>query len=201
MKRYGEIAMAILEEIGDLALRSADGMVAMMTIGASSHIYAELNRRVEDIWREQDLRYDARYRRKILHQTVNRLKRGGMIISHPRAGFLLTSAGRKVLTRGFSAGSLSLRENYPSLATDRVVIVIFDIPDADRRKRDWFRRVLENMGFSLLQKSVWPGKRAISEELMHDLDAFSLLPYIHFFVVEQEGTLPLPAPDGAQTPS
>ena len=57
-----------------------------------------------------------------------------------------------------------------------------------------------NMGFSLLQKSVWVGKRAISEELLRDLGAFSLLSRIHFFVIDQEGTVPLLAWDGAGTP-
>ena len=201
MNRYGEITMAVLEEIGDLALRGADGAWAVLTLGAAFPIYTVLAGKLNDIWREQDRRLDARARRKVLYQTVHRLKKGGMIMPDSRAGLLLTAIGRRFLTeRGFSPGHFLPRERYPSSAIDKVVVVIFDIPEKDKRKRDWFRRVLGNMGFSLLQKSVWVGKRAISEELLRDLGAFSLLSRIHFFVIDQEGAVPLPARDGISMP-
>ena len=202
MNQYGEIAIAILEEIGDLAMRCADMTTEILFMGAAFPIYSVLQRKVNDVWREQDRRLDARARRKILYQTVHRLKKGGMIMSHPRVGLLLTAAGHEFLKeRDPSSGHLPFRERYPSSVINKVVIVIFDIPESDKKKRDWFRRVLKNMGFSLLQKSVWTGKISISEELVRDLGTFALLSYIHFFVVDQEGTLPLPPQGGAPTPS
>ena len=38
------------------------------------------------------------------------------------------------------------------------MIVAFDIPECERRKRVWLRSALKNIGFNLIQKAYGPEK-------------------------------------------
>lgn len=44
-------------------------------------------------------------------------------------------------------------------------VVIWDIPEKNRRVRNLFRRKLKEWDFIILQKSVWVGKRNVTEKL------------------------------------
>ncbi|MDP3052533.1 MAG: hypothetical protein Q8N22_01090 [bacterium] len=74
---------------------------------------------------------------------------------------------------------------------DYLKIIVFDIPENQKKKRDWLRNTLINFNFSLLQKSVWTGDSQLPEEFFHFLKELNLLPYIHIFAVnkEKQGTL------------
>ena len=47
-----------------------------------------------------------------------------------------------------------------------LVIVAFDIPERERKKRAWIREVLAGLGLEILQKSVWVGTKRIPQELL-----------------------------------
>ena len=69
-------------------------------------------------------------------------------------------------------------------------IVAYDIPaEGNQKRRDWLRWALLNMGFTMLQKSVWVGKNKIPEEFVKDLRERRLLPYVQIFEVSNRGTL------------
>jgi len=68
-------------------------------------------------------------------------------------------------------------------------IVLFDIPERERSKRDWLRSVLARLKFSMLQKSVWIGKTKIPEEFIQDLRRLKILPYIEIIAVTKTGSL------------
>ncbi len=71
-----------------------------------------------------------------------------------------------------------------------VKIIAYDIPAAESpKKRFWLRCALHNLGFTLLQKSVWVGKKKIPEEFLSDLHERKMLSYIHIFEVAKRGTL------------
>lgn len=70
-----------------------------------------------------------------------------------------------------------------------VKIIVYDIPQGEERKRRWLRWALKNLGFTLLQKSVWTGKRKIPEEFLFDLKTRHMLPYVHIFEIAKSGTL------------
>ena len=68
-------------------------------------------------------------------------------------------------------------------------MVIFDIPEDLKNKRQWLRAVLRHLGYKIIQKSVWFGVTKLPQELVLDLKRLGLLPYIHVFIVGKEGTL------------
>ena len=69
------------------------------------------------------------------------------------------------------------------------MIVVFDVPEKERRKRDWLRSVLKRLELKMVQKSVWIGKVKIPKELLDDLFNLKLLDYVEIFEVSKSGSL------------
>src|SRR3990167_4615280 len=66
----------------------------------------------------------------------------------------LTSSGKKLLHKLRRRKEQSLPESkYPIQEKDELKIIIFDIPEAEKRKRAWLRSVLRNLEFTMIQKS------------------------------------------------
>ena len=84
----------------------------------------------------------------------------------------------------FSASSINYREE-----PDTLKIVAFDIPAKENNKRFWLRAVLKRIGFKMLQKSVWFGKKKIPESFMNDLRERGMIDYVHVLAVSKTGSL------------
>ncbi|MFA5870337.1 MAG: hypothetical protein WC842_00375 [Candidatus Paceibacterota bacterium] len=68
-------------------------------------------------------------------------------------------------------------------------IVAFDIPEKIKEKRSWIRETLKEMGFSLLQQSVWIGNKKIPKNFIEDLYDLGIFNYVHVFEVTKRGTV------------
>lgn len=84
--------------------------------------------------------------------------------------------------------TLSL-SNYKLEKSNKLVAVIFDIPEKEKFKRDWLRQTLKGIGFSLVQESVWMGQVRVPKELMEDLKKLGLLSFVKIFSVVEIGNL------------
>ena len=102
--------------------------------------------------------------------------------------FTLTHEGKIRLGKLRRRKNLQLLENQ-SLKKDRLKIVIFDIPEADRRKRFWLRSALKKLDFTMLQKSVWIGKTKLPQMFLDALRQEKLLSYVEIFEVSKKGSL------------
>lgn len=71
-----------------------------------------------------------------------------------------------------------------------VRLVIFDIPERERRKRDVLRAELVGCGFQQLQKSVWIGGHALPQDFVRLIHNLGLSQQVHIFSVREKGTLP-----------
>lgn len=92
------------------------------------------------------------YRRHNFSLLVGRSFKTGYIervIKNGEAYLRLTSAGKKHIQREFPIMALSKQWNK------KWTIVIFDIEEASRKKRNMLRSMLRNVGFGMLQQSVW----------------------------------------------
>ena len=78
---------------------------------------------------------------------------------------------------------------FEKIKKDHLKIIIFDIPENDKWKRNWLRQSLKNLEFKMLQKSVWIGKSKLPEEFIFKLRDFKILSYIHIFKVKEKGTI------------
>ena len=68
-------------------------------------------------------------------------------------------------------------------------LVIFDIPEKERKKRRALRAELISFNFSQLQKSVWAGENPLPEDFLSFLDELNLKNKVHIFSVRKHGTL------------
>jgi hypothetical protein len=195
MKKYGALAIGILEEIGKIAAESADVMDAMLVAGTTRLLYASVHQRFVEVLRENHDRRDREIRRKKIFQTFYRLKRDGLIASDKNHIPVLTKRGLRVLNQQTTEVADENENEFPSFVSYQVraipgtMVIIFDIPEKERRKRAWLRKVIKKLGFSMAQKSVWIGKVAIPEKLWHDLGSLALLPFVRFFTIDNEGNI------------
>lgn len=68
-------------------------------------------------------------------------------------------------------------------------IIIFDIPETERRGRNWLRFNLLALGFQKLQKSVWIGNNKLPIEFLDNLKDLGLFSYVEIFSVNKFGTV------------
>jgi len=85
-----------------------------------------------------------------------------------------------------------IRENkldYASTSDDKFKIIIYDIPEKEKKRRFWLREALKILGFKRLQKSVWIGKNKIPKKFLHDLRKKGILHCIHILEINKKGTV------------
>lgn len=70
----------------------------------------------------------------------------------------------------------------------RTTIIAFSIPEKDRRKRDWLRTALRNLGLNLVQ-SVWMGEVIIPKRFLEDINQLHLKEFINIFQINSKGSL------------
>lgn len=68
-------------------------------------------------------------------------------------------------------------------------LVMYDIPESDRRKRDWIRNELVASGYEQLQKSVWLGYVPLTEDFVRSVKDLGLKDKIHIVSINKKGTL------------
>lgn len=68
-------------------------------------------------------------------------------------------------------------------------LVIFDIPEYDRKKRTVIRTELIECNFRQLQKSVWIGVCPLPESFILLIDKLCLKDNVHIFSVREKGTI------------
>ncbi len=120
------------------------GLVGIFTVGATCPgLFALVPRE-----------YRRRYSRKSFSQAARRLE--GEYYAATRQGdtwkFSLTKKGRMMLSAYEIGGRAIKRANTWD---GKWRVLIFDIPEKDRLKRDRIRRTLMTVGFHRLQDSVW----------------------------------------------
>ncbi len=129
-------------------------------------------------------------KKKVKRQTIStilwRLKQQGLVErtgAKKIARWQVTPKGKQELKRQSSSdGKLSKPDGITRL-------VIFDIPEYDRRKRDAIRLELVGCGFSQLQKSVWIGYCPLPEDFITLIETLELSDNIHIFSVRDAGTI------------
>ena len=68
-------------------------------------------------------------------------------------------------------------------------LVIFDVPERERNKRDMIRAELVECNFQQLQKSVWIGECPLPKTFVTLIDDLQLKSSVHIFSVREKGTI------------
>lgn len=200
----GEKTLQILELIGYAAINTIDLTIAILNAGyGASHgkIQYELSKQQHHRFikqKENKLRKEKialkKQTQQRIYEILYKLKKDGLveeIKKNDKKLFHLTLKGRKKLEnlKIKNKNALPDSSSYKRINSDKFIIITFDIPEEQRRKRDWLREVLKNLGLKFVQKSVWMGKIKLSLELLEDLRKLNLLEFVEIFEVGKTGTL------------
>ncbi len=97
-----------------------------------------------------------------------------------KKAFMITKDGlSKALKASFAAGDKRKRKD------SKWVMMIFDIPEKHRTSRNLLGSILYNLGYKLLQQSVWVTPYDVSEKTEQLLQLHSLDHYVKMFVIEK----------------
>ncbi len=128
--------------------------------------------------------------RRSFHNFLYRLKKDGLITKMDRnkkTFFKLSPRGKEILQKLRSVILPSAK--HENKEENTLKIVIFDIPEKEKNKRDWLRSALKNLDFNMIQKSVWMGKSKLPEEFIRDLGQLNILSYVEIFAITKAGSL------------
>ena len=103
------------------------------------------------------------YFRNSLSGTVSYLNKN-CLIEKTNEGLRITRKGQKYIKRKID----SLRQFYFKFDKDapKNLIVMFDISETQKAKREWLRWHLKKFNYSMIQKSVWVGPSPLPKEFL-----------------------------------
>jgi len=135
------------------------------------------------MWR-QILCLDKSYKfsKQSFSTILNRLQKQGLI-EHEKGKWNITNLGTKIV-KGTKFRPSELPEKDGAIR-----LVIFDIPEKERKKRLWLRLELIAYDYSLLQKSVWVGYRPLPKDFLDSLEYLNLRSHVQIFSIKHKGTL------------
>ncbi|MCX6713519.1 MAG: hypothetical protein NTV48_00210 [Candidatus Vogelbacteria bacterium] len=150
--------------------------------------YRELRMRLIGNTYLADKRLDAEIRKKELaakeksfRTLLSNLKKRGLVTNKDGI-WEITSMGQK---KNNNVSSLPKQNRYPKIPeSERKMIIAFDIPDLHKTERYWLRVALINLGFVMIQKSVWFGPAPLPHEFIKDLKTKNIHECFKFFEVK-----------------
>lgn len=114
------------------------------------------------------------------------------ILSRLRGQGLVTKRGnnrRTLWSLTQKGGSLLGAEQFLPPVDGIPRLVIFDVPEVERKKRDAIRNELVSFDFEQLQKSVWLGYRPLPEDFIELLDVLNMKKHVHILSIKEQGTV------------
>jgi DNA-binding transcriptional regulator PaaX len=116
-----------------------------------------------------------------------RLKKGGFIAPDVKPGFWqITKQGKEAAEWKKRRLEYAQRVRHGESAD---TIIVFDIPEKDRKKRGYLRSELLALNFKFLQKSVWTGTGPLPASFIAYLKDLQVLHNIHIFSIKHFGTI------------
>ena len=184
----GDITSRILKATLEGAGQAVDIIAAVLESGYGA-LYYKLEKNLHEQQNKRELNKIRIREEQKLHSRIYKLKKEGFIISGKR-GLSITSKGTKKLDDLNNSLSRSIPfTDYPKESSAETVIISFDIPEKEKYKRNWLRKTLTALGFSMLQKSVWIGNAKLPEEFINHLKEMRIFNYIEISSIKKGGTV------------
>ena len=199
MRRRGEILLKALEMFEEVVYTTADFTRAFLSSTKSDYrplhnFVPEPHKTIAgDIKRNMALKeMEAREKQKV-YNLISYLRKDGlikMIKTGGESSWKITAKGEGKKENIKSQLSLLIpSRKYIPARSKETLIVSFDVPEKERRKRELLRTCLKNLGLKMLHKSVWMGRVRLPENFIDDLREYNLIPCLQIFSVTKTGTL------------
>ncbi|OGI87777.1 CRISPR-associated endonuclease Cas2 [Candidatus Nomurabacteria bacterium RIFCSPLOWO2_01_FULL_33_24] len=118
------------------------------------------------------------YSKRTLRSTVDRLFKDKLVRKELN-GFIITINGKKYLKK--KEDSLKSFSKLPIKDSSKNLLVMFDVPVAQKAEREWLRFHLKKFGYIMIQKSVWVGPSPLPTDFLLYLKEIKLKNYIKTF--------------------
>lgn len=185
----GKILLKALELLRQGAQTQVDFFSAVLAAG-----YGASSSRIDYEYRKRKGSFEAR-RSKIEALKNNKRRLTVFISKMKHDGLIEESKNDKIkISRKGMDKLRKLRNNLPSRFYTRsnkknYIIISFDIPERFRRKRNWLREVIRNLGFKMIHQSVWMGKEKMPKDFIDDLENLKILEFVEIFEISKAGSL------------
>lgn len=187
----GEILLKALNLLEEGAMNQVDFFNAVLESGygaSMSKLEYQFNKQNRKRNLNKSKKDELRFRKKRLSVFISKMKHDGLIcgIKNDGNSIFISQKGKQKLN--ILKNSLPSRQ-YKAVKQTNSVIISFDIPERLRRKRNWLREVIKNLGFEMIHQSVWVGKIKIPIAMITDLESLKILEFIEIFEVTRTGSL------------
>ncbi len=188
----GELVFTFLNLLGEVTASAEDHIAGYLNAGYGAS-FKKLEFEAQKHRRQRERREAMHEKEKVLRQRYF-VMRGYLM----REGFVVVKNGNIGLTQQGVSRLRSLQEDsssrlsmpgYTILPGSTALLVIFDIPESQKRKRAWLRRALKSMSFTMLQRSVWIGRGALPDAFLVDLARLEIVEFVEIFEITKKGTL------------
>lgn len=126
------------------------------------------------ILREREFK---RYKKESIQVTLSRLRKRNYVCHSP-SGWSLTQEGRCYFEENKLSSYLPspFKKNSP-----HTTIISFDIPEVDRKTRNWLRNQIKIFGYTMLQQSLWTGPGPLPFQFLERLIKLGIRENIKIF--------------------
>mgnify|MGYP001604606878 FL=1 len=149
-----------------------DHLVSFLFSARSTKIYRKI------LWE----RTRARHKRLNLgafNQQIYRLRKKGII--EPKGKII--HVNRENLLR-FSSGKNSVMKNIVPKKTEKI-LMSFDIPEKNKKARDWLRNQIKYWDFEMIHQSLWLGYGPLPKEFNERLKQLGVFGNVRVFRVKK----------------
>jgi len=186
----GKITLKILESLEKGAISTLDLLDVFLNTGYGTSV-GKMSQELEKRQRNRDKTAQESKAKQRYNNLIYYLKKDGLITEtkkDKRKIFRITNRGKEKLSKLKEIKMLP-RISYRKEVSNQFTMVIFDIPEKDKRKRAWLRQALREMEFKMIQKSVWMGKAKLPRDFLDDLHRLDLINSVEIFEALKMGSL------------
>lgn len=139
---------------------------------------------------EEMLRKHNKYKDKSsssIRNTLSSLKNKGLVTS-TSVGWTSGKLAESMLKNRDNFLEMKYSSKYSSVVKKQKeeIIIMYDIPESLKQRRNRLREGLKILGFKQKQKSVWIGPAPIPKDFLDFLVELKIIEYINFFRVRGE---------------
>ena len=118
-------------------------------------------------------------KRKTFQESLRRLESYGIV--EKRKNTLILSKTGQLLIEKIVNKKKSLSKKWDG----KYRLVIFDIPENKKLKRNWLREELYLLQYIQLQKSVFIGKHPLSADIIQDIRKFGIEKHVNYLLIDK----------------
>ena len=121
---------------------------------------------------------------KTIFSSISRLKKQGLIETKGKYNVLLTSLGAEKAQQDFVEAESILYMQKKHKWDGGWRMILFDIPEKQRKIRDYLRKIIKRVGFKELQRSIWIYPGQVPVFLRHILSRDDIRGHVKFIITE-----------------